>query len=147
MLHYAEDTHFSIQLFSSLKTITCLKEPLYLYRLSENSLTRSGLKPEIVENRLISFRKLIDYFDKNKLEFWEDWLIRRKLAKRYFRSVCILPWKKGRDGARQVWEKYVPVAQKDIRDKKMNLNNLNLYYRFLFWLWRHRYWGILKIFL
>ena len=146
-LSYGEDTHLSMKILSKIHEIVFLCVPLYAYRESEASLSRSPFNTKMIDDHILSFLKLNDFFEKSDQPLKVRKLARRKLANRCFRWLCVRTYKQNKENYQEIWEKYLPVINDLIQGKKLSLFDLAIRYWPLFYLWRHKHWKALTIFL
>ena len=144
-LYYGEDTHISIQILSKIDSIAFISTPLYAYRQSENSITRNPFRTKMIDDHILSSLKLNEFFKKKSLSLLVWYLLKKKTANRWFRWACVKPYKKDKENYQKIWECYIPIINNLIKEKKLNPFDLSLRYWLPFWLWRHRYFKILKL--
>lgn len=130
-LCYGEDTHLSLQILSKIDSIAFVSAPLYAYRQSENSLTRSPFNQKMADDHILSSLKLNDYFKEYKISKLTAYLIRKKLANRCFRWTCLRPYRKDKANYRAIWKKYIPVFNNLISQKKFNPFDFFLFFLYV----------------
>jgi len=146
-ISYGEDTQISLQLLTQVDSVSYVSMPLYGYRENAASLTQSSFKPKMTDDHILSFLKLTAFIRQEKVSPFLRFLMNRRLTNRCFRWFCFKPYQKDKENYPVLWEKYLPVMHDLIKEGKFKPSYLRLYYRFLFFLWQHKYWNFLKKFL
>ena len=145
-INYGEDSHISMQILSKVDSVVFISLPLYAYRESESSLTRSEFSVKMVDDHISSGIMLNEFFEKNNSSKFVRFLIRTKMANRAFRWACIRAYKKDKKNYQSIWERYIPIFNDLIQKKKFSPFDLSMRYWIPFYLWQHKYWNTLQLF-
>ena len=145
-LCYGEDTHISIQILSKINDIAFVDLPLYGYRDSVNSITRSAFNSKMIDDHILSGLKWNEFFEEIGASKLIRCLIKRKAANRSFRWACIRSYKQDKKNYRQIWEKYISTFDELIQQKRFSPWDLSIKYWLPFYLWRHKHWKTLRLF-
>ena len=144
-IQYGEDVIHSWKTYASINKIAYLKNQLYLYRQSTDSMIRRPFNYRFVEDHIRMYMELINFFGQKQLKKELKRIIQHKLNKILIYGTILYPFQKDKIAAPKIWEKYIPIIDTMIRNGEFNPTFLSWRFRIILFVWRKRMFRLTQL--